>query len=67
MTAIAACFLAIKDFGRYRKTLEEAKGILNELGLKELEASFLIVSGKLLVAEGNLGEGEEAQAKTVEI
>ncbi|MEM4293612.1 MAG: tetratricopeptide repeat protein, partial [Thermoplasmata archaeon] len=67
LLVMAACFLELKDFERCRKTLEEAKGILNELGLKKLEARFLTVSGKLLVADGNLVEGEEALAKAVEI
>ncbi|MEM4308627.1 MAG: hypothetical protein QXU48_06150, partial [Thermoplasmata archaeon] len=67
LLGMAACFLALKDFERCRKTLEEAKGIVSELGSKELEAFFLTVSGKLLVAEGNLVEGEKALAKAVEI
>ncbi|MEM4161420.1 MAG: tetratricopeptide repeat protein, partial [Thermoplasmata archaeon] len=64
---IAVCFLELKDFERCRKTLDEAKGIVSELGSKELEASFFTVSGKLLVAEGNLVEGEKALAEAVEI
>ncbi|MEM3444980.1 MAG: tetratricopeptide repeat protein, partial [Thermoplasmata archaeon] len=64
---IAVCFLALKDTERSRKALGEARGIVTELGSKALEGSFLTVSGKLLVAEGNLGEGEEALAKAVEI
>ncbi|MEM3493683.1 MAG: tetratricopeptide repeat protein, partial [Thermoplasmata archaeon] len=67
LLGMAVCYLELKDFERCRKTLEEAKGILNELGLKKLETSFLTVSGKLLVAEGNLVEGEKPLANAVEI
>ncbi|MEM3396062.1 MAG: tetratricopeptide repeat protein [Thermoplasmata archaeon] len=67
MLAMVECFLALKDFESCRKTLEEAKGIVSELGLKELEGVFLAVSGKLLAAEGNVTEGNEALAKAVEI
>ncbi|MEM3444472.1 MAG: tetratricopeptide repeat protein, partial [Thermoplasmata archaeon] len=67
LLGMAACYLELKDFERCRKTLEEAKGIVSELSSKELEASFLTVSGKLLVAEGTLGEGEKALAKAVGI
>ncbi|MEM4308016.1 MAG: tetratricopeptide repeat protein [Thermoplasmata archaeon] len=64
---IVICYVGLKNFVAANKTIEEAKGVVEELCLKPFEAKFLYVSGLLLTAEGKIAEAETVLKKAIEI
>lgn len=55
---IAECFLENKANEQCKKNLLEAKAILGEISVKDVEALFLQTSAKLLAAEGKTAVAE---------
>ncbi|MEM4308551.1 MAG: ATP-binding protein [Thermoplasmata archaeon] len=59
--------LALKDFEGCRVHLNEAGKIAGEISAKDVEAQFLLISGRLLSAEGKREEAEAKLKRAVEI